>query len=438
MEHIAGFPNFEVQFTKAGSVNNPDKVLELETFLDSKAATDLFVISHGWNNDMDEARKLYDNFFDHIRTVLDAGKVPELANRRFAVLSLLWPSKKFAEKSLIPGGAASAESAANDILRAHIDDLKGTFDDPAADIKLEQAKQLIDQLEDKPKARDKFVELLRSVLPRENETDVDASDKFFNVTGEDLMDAMKQPVKPRRTADIDSGGAARADEAEDGDAAGLIDFLGGFKTAALNVLNYATYYQMKERAGLIGRDSVNPMVKEIRALVPELKIHLIGHSFGGRLVTATAAGREDNKTTVDTMTLLQAAFSHQGFADHIDGTRTGFFRRVISRKLVAGPLLITCTINDNAVGKMYPLASLLAGQDAAGLFDKNSRFGGIGCHGAQLTPEATDGELLPVGGSYRFDRGKLYNLKSDDFIKGHSDICNDQVAYALLKGVAAT
>jgi hypothetical protein len=439
MVDIAGFPYFEVQFTKDGSVHDPRETDALLSFLGQGTTTDLLVMSHGWNNDLDEARRLYRNFFACVRAVLAAGQVAGLADRHFAVLGVLWPSKKFADRELIAGGAASAGDA-DAVLRQYLDTLKGGFDGADADTKLEEIKRLLPRLEDEPQARERFVALVRSLLPPESQQDVEASQQFFALSGEEVMELMQRPVMPRPVDSGDAGGAAAVGEAgDDGGAAGLIDFLGGGMDAALNVLNYATYYQMKERAGLVGRDGVSPLLKQVHTQCPGLKIHLIGHSFGGRLVTATAAGlAEDTTAIARSMTLLQAAFSHHGFAQDFDGNRDGFFRRVITNRLVAGPIVITCTTNDTAVGKMYPLASLLAGQDAAGLFDKQSRFGGLGCHGAQITPEASDGTLLETTGTYQFQAGKLYNLNADSIIRGHSDICKNPVAYAMLHAVAAT
>jgi len=176
----------------------------------------------------------------------------------------------------------------------------------------------------------------------------------------------------------------------------------------------------------------------VRAASPDMKIHLVGHSFGGRLVTAAASGANEAKSVADTMTLLQAAFSHHGFASKFDGDRDGFFRQVIAKGSVRGPIIVTCTVNDVAVGKLYPLASLFAGQDAAGIGGPESRFGGIGCNGAQKTPEAMDGTLHDQDGVYTFQRGKIHNLKADPFIKGHSDICNAQVAHAVVSAIATT
>ena len=91
---------------------------------------------------------------------------------------------------------------------------------------------------------------------------------------------------------------------------------------------------------------------------------------------------------------MQAAFSHNGFARHFDGERDGFFREVVAQGKVAGPILITHTKNDRAVGIAYPIASRIARQDASDLGDEDDIFGGIGRNGALHTPEAVAGELL--------------------------------------------
>jgi pimeloyl-ACP methyl ester carboxylesterase len=212
----------------------------------------------------------------------------------------------------------------------------------------------------------------------------------------------------------------------------------GVRAAALNMLNFVTYYQMKERAGIVGRKGVHKLLREIRQQRPDLKLHLIGHSFGGRLVTAAVDGPANQEAVkVDSMTLLQAAFSHTGFAKKFDGTKDGLFRRVITEHRVEGPILITYT-NDTAVGLAYPIASRIAGQIASGLGDKNDQFGGIGRNGAQKTPEASDGRLFAVGADYEFKAGQVYNLSADEFIENHSDIVKPAIAYAVLSAVATT
>jgi len=89
------------------------------------------------------------------------------------------------------------------------------------------------------------------------------------------------------------------------------------------------------------------------------------------------------------VSLLQAAFSHNGLSGGFGdgGKDKGFFRAIIDHKRVSGPIIITHTKNDRAVGIAYPLASRIAGQNAAALGDQNDPYGGMGRNGAQNTAE---------------------------------------------------
>lgn len=434
MKELSGFAYFEVELTKDGEVATKDAAAAGSRLLAKEAVTDLIVISHGWNNDMDQARDLYKEFFRVLRELFPASD-PRFAERSFAVMGILWPSKKFAEKDLIAGGAASAGSVVTEaVVREQLDDLKQVFDDAEADLAIEKAKTLVGRLDDSPAARSEFAETIRSLLPKSSLDDEDASDRLFNLTGEEIMQRLSKPVLPALVAGTGVSGAGPGAGA--GSAAGLGQFFSGMKSAALNLANYATYYQMKDRAGKVGSGGAYATLQELRKSHPGLKLHLIGHSFGGRLVTAAAAGPIGKKALgVESLTLLQAAFSHYGFAENFKGTQDGFFRHVVTDKLVSGPILISHTVNDTAVGKAYPIASLLGGQVAAALGDKNDLYGGMGRNGAQKTPEAQDSLLLPVGGTYDFrDRG-IHNLNSDKFIADHGDICKREVAQAVLAAI---
>jgi hypothetical protein len=228
-----------------------------------------------------------------------------------------------------------------------------------------------------------------------------------------------------------------------GGAAGIGSFFAGIKAAAMNVLNLSTYYQMKARAGTVGAHGLAPLIREIKNVHAPLKLHFAGHSFGCRLLTNAALTLDKNEldpkaVPIDSLSLLQAAFSHYGFAQKWDGSHDGAFRQVLLDHQVRGPIIATCTVNDKAVGLAYPAASLLAGQVAAGIGDKNDKYGGMGRNGAQKTPEAVDGKLLPVGSAYEFQAGKIHNLLADAYVHGHSDITGEEVAYAVLAAISRT
>jgi hypothetical protein len=443
MPELSGIPYAEVELTKDGAVHDDRQVRALGEMLDATQASDLLAIAHGWNNDLDDARRLYTAFFQRVREVLDRGVVEGLGQRRLAVLGLLWPSKKFAEKDLIPSGAAGLRSPTSDAaIEEGLGDLQAALDDPAATTTLREARRLVPRLEDDPAARERFADLVRSLLPAGAADDDDASSELFQARGADLMARLGTPVGGGQAPRPSRGGAPRLGAPvppPGGGAAGLLSFLDGPRAAARNLLNYATYYKMKERAGLVGRAGANQVLRAARGGRPDLRLHLIGHSFGGRLVTAAALGPDGQAPLrVDTMTLLQAAFSHHGFAQRWEGSSDGLFRRVLTEQRVSGPVLVTCTRNDTAVGLAYPIASQIARQAAAWLGDKNDRYGGIGANGAQKTPEALDETLLAVGSPYELQRGRLHNLKADAFIANHADICKNEVAYAILVAVSAS
>ncbi|MEM8934677.1 MAG: hypothetical protein AAGE94_26010, partial [Acidobacteriota bacterium] len=139
----------------------------------------------------------------------------------------------------------------------------------------------------------------------------------------------------------------------------------------------------------------------------------------------------------DSMVLLQAAFSHHGFAPLSGGRPQGIFRRAVAVPKVSGPIFVTHTANDRAVGLAYPIASRIASQRAQSLGGPDDIYGGLGRNGARDTPEAIFGTLQPVGVPYQLAAGRrIHNLLADDFISGHSDIKGREVAHVLLSAIA--
>src|SRR5699024_4777928 len=127
---------------------------------------------------------------------------------------------------------------------------------------------------------------------------------------------------------------------------------------ARRLLNLATYYTMKERAGVVGRGAVARLVEELHAQDPSVRVHLAGHSFGARVVASAATA---SRTPVSSMSLLQGAFSHVGFAPAARVRAPGAFRSALTGG-VTGPVVVTHTHRDRAVTLAYAIASRVAGQ----------------------------------------------------------------------------
>jgi hypothetical protein len=440
-------PIFEMQIDKDQKLVTPSQEQDIINALTApgNTFTDVVVISHGWNNDMDEARTLYRNFFRSLEQVFPAAVGKTLA------IGILWPSKKFTDDQLIPGGAASADSdpGADNILLNRLEEMKNLFGDSEADDQLEQMKALVAGLSKDTNKQNQFVSLMGALLDQhtdpaqrsDDEGKASLSERAQNNGGAKVLKTFGLPItqkpKPGGGGAATVGGlggnpALRPGGA--GGAAGLGDLFSGIKAGALRLINFTTYNVMKDRAGKTGRDAVNPLLQRIQAKVPQtLKFHLVGHSFGGRLVTATVDG--PTALRVQTLLLLQAAYSHNGLARSFDPqnpNNSGFFHAIFDNRKVSGPILITHSKNDRAVGLAYPLASRLNGDDAAGLGDATDLFGGMGANGAQHV-DKQEISLQPVGANYDFKTsGKLvFNLNGDAIIQSHGDVARPETAAVL-------
>jgi pimeloyl-ACP methyl ester carboxylesterase len=453
------FPFFQLQFDKNGKVFAPAEAEALMAGLTTPAdkPTDLLVMCHGWNNNMDDAKTLYSGLAKEIAA--QALTLAALAKRSFAIAGVLWPSKKFEDEELIPSGAASLDEAVtSETLKERVRDLRSLYEaadwpsggeNDKAEV-FDRIEALMEGIEEDPARQAEAASLVRSLVSPEGASADDASDRFFEMKPSMLVEKLSRSLNPPVASS--PGAALSVDPFSTGITSGLggaasfRDVVGGIKSGFLHLLNFTTYYLMKARAGEVGAKGVAPLLEKIREVRPELRLHLIGHSFGCRLASAAVNALPENPAVYpDTMLLLQGAFSHNGFAAPGDEVPEGVFRSVVSKGKVRGPILITHTRNDKAVGLAYPIASRLVGVTAAAIGDENDVFGGLGSNGAQTeatTKERVTGDLLGVGGAYPFATAPKpstpYNLRADAFIGGHSDIVKPEVGYAQAVAMAAT
>ena len=441
-------PFAALQFDKHGRLTTPEEAEALEALVREQGITDLFVAAHGWQNDAGTAFGLYQRLFTNLSRILAQRPAH---GRKAAVAGIFWPSKPRYQdygsftRARRPGagGAASAGGAQDDVeaVRARLEDFKAFFeDDPdaaAAIAAIDEAAALADRLGEEA-AQDRFVALLRSaVTPEPSAPDEDRTDRLVDegLPGRELLARLRQPTLQVARRPEGSGGAmsvpsfAAPPGGGAGGAAGLFQSIGG---AAQKLVDQFTYSEMNERAGVVGLGLAR-ILAELRRKPPGLRVHLVGHSFGARLVTS-AAGAPD-RLGPSSLTLLQAAFSHHAFsASYKKSGKPGFFRPVVGA--VRGPIVITHTANDDAVGVAYPIASKLAGQEAASIGGPDSLFGALGRNGAVDTLEAIAGEMRDAAGAYALDRtpGRIYNLRADEFIRdregleAHGDVTNADVA----------
>ncbi|HSK35336.1 MAG TPA: serine/threonine protein kinase [Actinomycetota bacterium] len=424
--------HWEVGFDEHGRANQDDAG-KLLGELPGRDLTDLFVFAHGWNNDRRQARRLYDLYFGQVPGLLSRGGAQGV---KAGWLGVVWPSKRWADEpeptaAADGGGAAGLGDGAGSPVPPDpllVEDLKDVFEGDERRAALDELARLLEERPEDRAALARFQALMAELA-----TEPDASP-----AGEDQGELALLEDDPE---EVFGRFADAMPQTGEGGAAGIGDTFGRLWNGAKEALRQLTYFEMKKRAGVVGKEGLGPLLGRIHQADPQVRIHLMGHSFGARLVSFALAGLPDPvDSPVKSLYLLQGAFSHFAFADALpmDRSRGGALKGMAAR--VDGPLVASFSIHDTAVGKLYPLASLSSQDDAAGLEDRLFRWGGIGHDGAQAV-DATVAALAPVGSGYPFQRGRFVNLDGNAIINrggppsgAHSDIFHPEVVWA---GLAA-
>jgi hypothetical protein len=210
----------------------------------------------------------------------------------------------------------------------------------------------------------------------------------------------------------------------------------------LSPLQALSFWLMKRRAGQVGerlgREVVGPLFTFLGAKAPRL--HLVGHSFGAKLVASAVLGG----LRPESLVLLLAAFSAFAFAEEVPGTKSaGFYRRVVTDRLVAGPIVVLRSSHDRALGTLYP-AVTWGGQVDRGQGPgrvghsrgvvARSALGAAGARGL-AAPEfdlvLVQRTGLPTRGVINVDGSRVVTCE-DRLIGAHRDIYHDEIANLVL------
>ncbi|MFD0428621.1 hypothetical protein ACFQ60_13680 [Streptomyces zhihengii] len=83
---------------------------------------------------------------------------------------------------------------------------------------------------------------------------------------------------------------------------------------AKELLRQTTYYALKRRAGTVGELGLGPLLGRLARTAPDVRVHLVGHGHGARLVAFALRGLPHGAHNVKSLTLLQGTLSHYSFA----------------------------------------------------------------------------------------------------------------------------
>lgn len=422
---IGGMPFQWLRFSKTGA-------LEAMPTL-PPGATDIMIVSHGWQTDYDGALKLYRPLADNIAEAWRVGAPAKPAGRSYAVLGVLWPSKAFDAHYEDPEQAethtlsAAGVASSTDLLPA---DMHAAVEAYAAFTGANPATliQLADAAVTGGLKQADCVALVTALLASLNagHPDSELAADLAPVTPADAQRILQSLSLPKTyPVDPATGHAA-------GVGAVVRRLLRGPRAAVSSLLNKLTFFEMKKRAGIVGEGLASSVLPALAGAANVSRVHLVGHSFGARLVTA-AAFRAPASTKWHSLTLLQGAFSHNAMA----AARHGAF--VDAYDKISGPTIITHTHRDKACTLAYAIASSLARDNATAIGDAHDQFGSMGANGAQFMPATALANPQPVlgAGPLALQTRKVHNLLADTAISGHMDVTNPTVAAVAAQALGA-
>ncbi|RAK63669.1 hypothetical protein [Phenylobacterium kunshanense] len=436
MAALAGLPYVALKFRKDGARTTTGPIFPA-------GVTDLIVISHGWHQDPDDAQAMYTAMLTHLQQ--QAAAAGRLAGRKFGVTGIYWPSDQFKddlsqETHAVLEGPAAAAAGAHDgdlvKLQKRARELAPVLGVSADRLETLATLAVTGASGDK----DALLKALRKAMTAGDAPDPELADEHAELlsastSGQQVIQAL-QAAGARGVAAAAAGGAQAAALGLSGGASPAVGLFSGPIAAVATLLNQAAYFNLKKRAGKIGA-SLGRLI-DLEGVPAGVRLHMIGHSFGARLVTsatATMAARPHS------LTLLQGAFSHNGLGVNVKPGLDGAFRSVVAQNKVTGRIAISHTWNDHAVGVAYAIASRASNEIAAGLIRVTDTFGGakdihggIGANGAlRLKPGEGSAQVLTGAAIPALNPG-VNNLKCD-FIKGHNDIRTAEVGRLLVAAV---
>ncbi|ESQ85137.1 hypothetical protein AEAC466_05345 [Asticcacaulis sp. AC466] len=382
--------------------------LDMVTAAFTDAITRIVVLSHGWKTNIDDASHQYGPLWQQVLAHRPQTQTDTL------LVCLNWPSKTYdpyfvdhLDQAQINALSADAPEEAGDLPQKRLNDLR-TETATLLGVSSKKLADAVNKAIEEGAAQDLFLILRDKVAPGADAEvvaglpDTDLVDGDFDAA---FLALQEPPPVP------DDAQAASVDDV-------VKAIVKGPRMAVAWVLNQATYFEMKKRAGIVGAQLAATFAAATWPKTYDL--HLIGHSFGGRLVTSFANSYTGNtKLPLKSVTLLQAAYSQHGLSKE----RGGVYVKAPNN--VDGPFVITHTHKDKANYYAYFYASMVSGVQAAAVGAPDNIFGGgatspfgaMGANGAQHS-----GAVAITVETFAPSNGKIQNVLADTFIEDHMDI----------------
>ena len=410
------FPYYIVPFDADGRCEGP--LTQQHLLAHCAEHSDIFLFSHGWNNDWSTATKRYEHFIQGFREQRRGLGLPMPSDYRPLLVGVFWPSQamEWFEAETGPGFAAgdpAAQDAAAEVSRRLLADIANGLPSESRSrfFELAQADKL-----NEAEARELAAVLASTVQPDDEAGPTDAP------SANDLLVAAAAFAQPE--PDYDALGTVGAAGSVPEAAFGIGDVLKALDPRQL--LKPFTVWQMKDRAGKVGSNGVSALLAGLLSNCGA-RVNLIGHSYGCKVVMSALCALPDGLRKVHSALLLQPAVSQYAFAPEVPGrpgVRGGF---VHGLHRVATPVVATFSANDLELTKMFHLALRREsdlGEQPTIAGGPPSKYAALGGFGPQASGE-TIVDILDPKQDYAFGAGgRIVGVQGTRTISSHGDISN--------------
>lgn len=408
--------------------------------------TDIFAFAHGWNNDWRAAvgdapdgtpsGRGYRGFIQSYQRLRRIHALAYTRPYRPLLLGIFWPATilvlPWEEAPEIASGGNTPPPEAIDAERREVEQLAETV--PAA-----ERGRFYDLAQRDGLSPAEALELAHLLLPVYQLPD-DELPATTTLSAAQVVSLWRASGERPPVLDTgDEGGPIGGTQPALPEAAGWANEL-----HPRTILRRATVRLMKDRAGHVGALGVGPLLADLLATTTA-RVHLLGHSYGCRLLLSALSFPQQLPRPVESLLLLQPAVSHRCFALDADGQgRPGGYRPALQR--VAQPILCTWSRDDSALRTFYQLAlrrsadvgeaEIAGGDEPPGPY---AALGGYGPRGCALA-ECASMPIKPVGERYDLgpDGHRLLALDATGIISQHNDFDVEQVWWALYSQVMAS
>lgn len=407
---------------------------KIKEALANEPITDAFIMSHGWMGDVPAAKDQYNNWIRAMAQSPDLEKIKKARpDFKPLLIGIHWPSLPWGDEELSGGAGVSFDVSAEDPIDRLVD-------------------EYADRIADTDRAKQALQTILRSAMEDSNPESlppevVEAYQVLNEEAGLGTEGAAGAPGSDLENFDPEAIYEASQQESQDEPVSfGIVDSV---KNTVLNPLRVMSFWSMKNLARTLGESAGFNLLKELQETAAEtVRFHLMGHSFGCIVVSSTLNGPKGTGNLVrpvDSLALIQGALSLWSYCGKIsyERDRPGYFHQLIAQGKVSGPIVVTLSEYDYAVGKMYPKAAAMAVLSSVDFAPgKLPKYGGIGSFGIGGDDLGVINlNMLPCDRSYDLQAGKIYNLESSQFIcdvamggwssGAHCDIAKLEVAHAV-------